>query len=80
MSYTEFALQLIAAAIIFALIAIVARRAATTQRAIIYAIVAGFVVTLGFGAAIGFLRHVLPLGQIDFVIVRWLVRLGLLKG
>jgi hypothetical protein len=79
MSYTEFALHTLAAALTFALAAFVARRSKSDARGMLAAVVIGLTLNYNLGVAISFIAMFWPLGHIDFLVLGWLKQIGLLK-
>ncbi len=69
-------LSTLAQIIVFALVAVVARRASTRARAIALGVAVGLTGLFAVGFLIGFVGHVLPVGQMDFWLAHQMQRLN----
>ena len=70
-------LTLCASIAALAAVSMVARQAPSMRAGILWGVVTGLGLSLVFGAAAGFLAHIIPVGQLDFWIAGWLYKLGL---
>lgn len=66
MSIAEVALGIVGLLIVLLITAWSARRGGSQASGLLLGVLAGVVSTFAVGAALGFLSHLLPLGQIDF--------------